>query len=545
MSDLESLKKWVEEMASLIAQSDTPHPKTYAHFLQQPELALRLVELIDGLDEQQVEEERAYYSACVLALEICVSQLQAAFEGDNKLAGRTLNQLMANIAAAIMKGKHTLSFWLPVLNAFYEVHVDLSDTLKNAYLELASQEDFPDSQHEEISHLNSIRDLIEELSDLSTFDIAENFFAQSYAMPPDFFADLLLDLYHIEEGQDIALLLLLHPKQEVRQVVVETLGQLVDSIELSSISLSRLQAIKNWYPAYYHDQFSAWIKKQRKKGVVFHGGQKTPRVQLKASEIDGMGAQGIFIHLKDGRNNRLCGLLLKQEFGVKDAWITPSIPPEDVARYYEEAFDDSVMLRAVDSSYLLMMTNHFLALTIERGEMPDLHLLEMQEELGLRFVPQKLNIPTLIEQLAVSISPFTPQTLAESLKRSKLWTKNKRFTESWYVENAQIDKIVNRFCSYVEGVKVCQFEEAIAAVFTQEMEQHRMQWLFHFLWVAFWLKSKAKKSEKLWQDSFFIAYAIYSGMPLKSIPIMQEICYQSVVNSIETMQERRTYLTQE
>src|SRR3546814_12999885 len=59
---------------------------------------------------------------------------------------------------------------------------------------------------DEVDHLNSIREMIAELSDLSVFDIAENFFAQSYAMPADFFTDLILDLYSIEEGQDIALL---------------------------------------------------------------------------------------------------------------------------------------------------------------------------------------------------------------------------------------------------------------------------------------------------------------------------------------------------
>jgi hypothetical protein len=63
------------------------------------------------------------------------------------------------------------------------------------------------------------------------------------------------------------------------------------------------------------------------------------------------------------------------------------------------------------------------------------------------------------------------------------------------------------------------------------------------VWVTLWLKSKARKNEKLWQDGFFIAHAIHQGRALDSIPILQEICYQSVVNSIETMQDRRTYLT--
>ncbi len=544
MANIDDLKKWIADMALLFDQNEDPSPEHYAYFVQEPELALSLVELIDALDEKHVDDHRAYYSSCVFALDICVAQLQVASEGGNKLAGKTLDKLMATLATAIATNKHSLSYWLPILNAFYEVHVELSNELKNAYLELACEEDelTPD---EEASHLNSIRDLIHELSDLSVFDIAENFFAQSYAMPADFFTDLILDLYSIEEGQDIALLTLLHPKQDVRDVVVATHEQLMDNLTLSPISLSRLKTIKHWYPAIYHPTFDRWIKQQRKKGVVFSSEASTPVLRIKASEVDGGGAQGIFIHLKKNRKHRLCGLLFKQGVGIKDAWITPPISASDIARYYDEAFDDSVMLRDVDMPYVLMITSHFLAMTIEHGGMPDLHLLEIQEELGIQWRPLKLDIDHLMEQLGVQISPFTPESMMASFKRSKTWPKNKRFTESWYVENPQIDKLVNRCCSFIDGVKVCRFNDAINAVFAEEMELHRDQWLFHFLWIALWVKARARKNEKIWQDSFFIAYAIHTGTALNAIPIMHEICHQSVVNSIETMQERRTHLNRQ
>jgi hypothetical protein len=542
---LEQLKKWIDDMAALLVRNENPDPQYYTHFLQEPELALRLVDLIASLPESDMEEERAYYSACIFALDICVAQLQASVETNNKSADKILRRLMAHMAEVITESKHTLSFWLPILNAFYEVHVELSDELKNAYFELASEEDLPSTESEDASHLNSIRDLIEELSDLSAFDIAENFFAQSYAMPADFFMDLILDLYSIEEGQDIALLSFLHPKQEVRDVVVTTYAQIIENITLSSISLSRLQAIKHWYPPTYHRQFSDWIRIQRKKGVVFATDKTSPLMDIKASEVDGMGAQGIFLQLKVKRKNRLCGVLLKQHIGIKDAWITPVILAKDIKRYYRESFDDSVTLRTVDKDYFIQLLNHFLAISVELGNIPDLQLLEMQEELGVHFVPQKLDVNYLLDQLAVQISPFTPDALNSSLQRSKLWAKRKRFTETWYIENTQIDKLVNRYCSYVEGVKICRFAEAMEAVFDLEMELNREDWLFHFLWITLWLKVSARKNEKTWQDSFFIAYSIQQGSPLKSIPIMEEICYQSVVNSIETMQERRTYLYKE
>lgn len=543
-ADMKNLKLWVEDLATLIEQSAEPDPQLYAPFLQDPKLALHLVELIEVLNDDDVDNERAYYTACVFALDICIAQLQSARENGNKSATKTLNQLMAKIAQAISKGKQTLSFWLPILNAFYEVHVELSSELKNAYLELAGNEEdlLPET---EIDHLNSIRELIEELSDLSVFDIAENFFAQSYAMPADFFTDLILDLYSIEEGQDIALLSLLHPKQEVRDVVVATFEHLIDRITLTSISLSRLQAIKTWYPASYHERFNRWIKIQRKKGVVFKAETEKPLVRIKASEVDGSGAQGIFVHLKKNKTNRLCGLLFKQDLGIKDAWITPEIGMLEVAKYYDESFDENVTLREVDVPYLQMITGYFLDLTVRQNAVPDLHLLEIQELLGLHFQPKAIDVSHMIEELSVQIVPFTPDEMQLSFKRSAKWIKNKRFTESWYSENAHIDKLVNRCCNFVDGVKICALEDAMVAVFAQELEMQRDKWLFHFLWTALWARSKERKNEKIWQDSFFIAYAIYTDQPLVTIPIMHDICHQTVLNSIDTMQDRRTYLNKE
>lgn len=543
-SSIKELKQWILNIASYLSRNEVPPAQYYAAFIQEPELAVALVDFIDSLDEDEPDAKHAYYSAAVFAIDVYVSQLQIAIEAGTKLAEKTLNQLMANLARAISSCRHSLSFWLPVLNAFYEVHVELSPELKNAYLELIDEEE-PFSVEDEAEKLDSIRDLIHELSDLSTFDIAENFFAQSYAMPPEFFADLIMDLYSIDEGHDIALLALLHPNAEVRSQVVETLDTLMGQIVISSTSLSRLQVIKSWYPAELHETFNQWIKTQRKKGVVFSNVVREPKVRIQASEVDGGGAQGVFIHLNERRKNRLCSLLFKQDIGIKDAWITPGLPAADVRRYYDDSFDENVTLRDVDVPYLLMLANHFLAITLEHGEMPDLHLLEIQEELGVHFIPEKMDIQDVVEKLGILVNPFTPETVLAAFARSKNWSKTKSFTESWYLENSAVDKLVNRCCSFVNGTKICRTEEAMSLVFTDVMETRREQWLFHFVWITLWLKARARKNEKVWQDSFMIAHAIQSGTPLHTIPIMQEICHQSVINSVETMQERRTHLTQE
>lgn len=543
-SNSSELYRLLTEMATLIEQNSEPDPQLYILFFQQPELAFKLTDIISNLEEN-LDEGLSVYSACVFALDICVAQLQGAAESDNKITAKTLVQLMNHLAAMINLRKHTLSFWLPVLNSFYESHVELTEELKNAYYELASEEEELFPEGEPVSHIEAIRDLIHELSDLNVFEIAENFFAQSYAMPADFFVDLMADLYNIEEGADIALLILLHPKAEVREVAVHTLDQIIRLVTLSSISLSRLQTIKYWYPKHYHELFDSWIKIQRKRGVVFAPEPEAAKVMIRATEIDGTGSQGVFLHVRKYRKNRLCGLLLKYELGLKDAWITPSVSAKDVKNYYTQAFDENVTLREVDLSYFTMMVEHFLAVTIEKGEIPNVQFLEIQELLGIRLRPVMLDVNYLFEQLSIQVTPFTQEVISESLRRSKSWLKTKSFTESWYLENPLIDKIVNHKSSFVDGIRVCRMEEAMDAVFSEEMELHRDKWQFHFLWVSLWMKAKEKRNEKMWRDSFLIAYTIHEGAPLKEIPVMQEICRQTVINSVETMHERRTHLSPE
>ncbi len=541
MIAIKTLTEWITLIAGFIQQDKDIDPECYAHFIDSPELAIQVIDLLVGLDERRVEEEHSQYTACIFVLDICVAKLQAASECASKQAEKTLHQLMAHLATALLTSHHSLSFWLPILNAFYEVHAELSPELKSAYLTLANQESI-ETPADEVAHMSSIRDLIKELSDLTVFEIAENFFAQSYAMPPEFFIDLVLDLYHLEEGHDIALLTLLHSDPAVREVVVATIDSIMPSIQLSSISLSRLQMIKHWYPKSYHAQFNHWITLQRKKEVVFHKAKPARMMQLKASEIDGGGAQGIFIQIRKRGRNRLCGLLFKYHLGIKDAWITPVISEQDVLHYHDEVFDDSIVLRKVDLAYLTMMTNHFIAVTLAQGGMPDLHLLEIQEELGLQFVPEALDIDDMLQQLGVKISPFTEETIQISLRRSQKWPHTKVFIDSWFVENPQIDALVNKCSGFVDGVKVCELDQAIIMVFQEEFEQHRDRWLFHFLWVSLWMKESARATEVMWQDSFIIAHLIHTGMPLLDIPIMHTIAKKSVLNSIDTMQERRTYL---
>lgn len=534
----EEIKDWLVSLSHLIQQNADPDPFYLGIFSYRPQLSFNIVDILNEL-EDDVEKEPSFYSACILGLEICVAQLQVGCENGNKTSHKIMNELMSKLAYAIRQNRHTINFWLPTLNAFYEVHAELSNELRDAYLDSVSEEE---EVNEEVDHLEAIKGLIAELGEQSAFVIADNFFAQSYAMPIDFFMDLVFDLYSIPEGQDIALLLLLHPNAEVRQMVIAAHEQIIEEVVFNPISLSRLQVIQSWYGAPYQEQFGRWLKIQRKKGVVFTAAKEASIVSIKASEVDGSGAQGIFIHTRQGRVNRLCGLLIKHGLGIKDAWLTTTMPAKSINQYYKEAFDDTITLKQVDFEYLTLILEHFLAVTLLRKELPSLHFLEIEELIGHHFKPNLIDEKELIARLSVQISPFTAEEMDTALKRTRSWLHKKSFTDSWFIENAHIDKLVNRHSSFVEGAKVCMVGDAMQTLFVEEFEKNRTKWLWHFLWTSLWLKTKATAKNKQWQDSLFIAYVIAEGRPLCEIPVMQEIAKLTITNSIETMHERKTHL---
>ena len=80
-------------MAILIEQNDDPDPQLYALFFQHPEFAFQLIELINHLDESLIHDGPPIYSACVFALDICVAQLQAATEANNKIIAKIFKSI--------------------------------------------------------------------------------------------------------------------------------------------------------------------------------------------------------------------------------------------------------------------------------------------------------------------------------------------------------------------------------------------------------------------------------------------------------------------
>lgn len=539
--ELALLKSWLQEVAACLQENQDPGIDFYEIWLEQPNRVLTLVDLIDSFADQELDEHENEYSACIVAVDICVANLQSALENGQKTAERLLERLMKKLADKMLEKQHDLSFWMPILNSFYDAQVPLCQELRDAYLMLASEMDV-EGEPEDV--LQNIRNMIQELSHHNLYEIAEHIFAQSNVMPPEFFAELLFDLFLLEEGQDIALLSLMHPNPEVREVALEVIDQVLPDMVLSNAALSRMQAISYWYPEDIQYKFKQWIKAQRRQGVVFARPPHAHQISFRACEIDGTGTQGIVMRMKHQKKPLVAGMLFKKGIGIKDVWVSPVENSTQADQQFKHLFGDDLYAREVDVRYFEQMTNHFLYETLSLGQMPDLQLLYVQELLGIQFRPQCIEVSALIEEISVQIHPFTPEIIADALKKSSRWMKNAAFAHNWFEENSEIDVEVNQCCTIEKGTKYCDLNHATERIFKHIFSHEQEKWRFHFLWNALFLRSKARAQERSWRDCFLIAYFIDQGGALDDIPIMQGIAQRTVINSMETMMGRGTYLSQ-
>lgn len=535
------LQRWLRAVARAIETQVEPEELESLRFTHDIGLSRYLIDALAALPEQDEEAQRSYYSACIYALDIAIIQIKTSLENGHQKMARFLNEVMQYLAQAIRNSGHSMSFWMPILTAFYDVHVDLSPELQDAYLALAEVDEESDAM-DEGTQLETIRSMILDMSGLSSYEIVEHFFAQSYAMPPDFFIDLVLDLAQLSEGLELLPLLLLHPKADVRDVLLQVLPSVLGELQLNSVSLSRLQAIKAWYPKEQQDLFDIMIRAQRKKGVSFARPVTPLNALFWATEMDGSGSQGIYVQFRDQKKWRLAGMLVKEELGIKDAWMSSPMTKTDLQVYFSSQSEHGIHLRRVNHAYLRRIANHFLTFNCRSGEFPDVHVMALAEALGAPFYPEKIALSKSIEADLVRIQPYTEERVQAALTRSSQWVRGRAFAQSWFMESPEIDKAVNRFSQWHQGVRICDMTRAHEAVLNDLLLKQRGVWTFRLYWLYIWASVCPKKREHIAEDALILAHLLDEQYDMRNMGVFHDIAKQSVINSAETMSERRTHL---
>ena len=201
--------------------------------------------------------------------------------------------------------------------------------------------------------------VIEGLSEAVGFMPAEfrAFLAQEFALSP----------YPVL--RDAVPLMLLDSEAVVRRAVAAVLEQTAAADTLSPAALRRTIILRNWIP-----EDDRAVRKARAKGVICAQWNAPPKLSILALPIDGSGANGLILTTKPGKTGLFGGVLLKQNFGLRDVWCDRDKPRHEIGQAIAGILEDTAAIE-VERHYLDLALQHHLAIGLSNGRLPTPALL--------------------------------------------------------------------------------------------------------------------------------------------------------------------------
>lgn len=326
---------------------------------------------------------------------------------------------------------------------------------------------------------------------------------------------------------------LLDPVALVRQAVAALLADAAERGQLTGTMLRRMVALRNWLPEGERGALDGAIRTGRVKGIAIAPVPPADLREAFATGWDGAGAQSIFLVVKDGRRFAAVALLLKQGFGLRDAWVQRGGTRRDVDALLEQV-DGQVGLVRTSVEYVRKAAAYGLGINAASGVLPPFGLLDAVEVAGLaNLQPEPVGLDDLLASLDVGVDGggggglLDTQAERIALLASSTWMVRHPFARSWFESGEAVDALL--------GTKRIAKGKAADLILDGLLESRRAVWAERMAWTAAALrpsasggKSKGAGGASDWKDFAVIAHILRSGRALRDIPIMVAIAQASV-----------------
>jgi len=323
---------------------------------------------------------------------------------------------------------------------------------------------------------------------------------------------------------------LLDPVAAVRQAVAALLADAAERGQLTGTMLRRMVALRNWLPEGERGALDGAIRTGRVKGAAIAPIPPADLREAFATGWDGAGAQSIFLVVKDGRRFAVVALLLKQGFGLRDAWVQRGGTRRDVDALLEQV-DGQVGLVRTSVEYVRRAAAYGLGINAVSGVLPPFGLLDAVEVAGLaNLQPEPVGLDDLLASLDGGEAGGLLDAQAEriALLASSTWIVRHPFTRSWFESGEAVDALL--------GTKRIAKGKAADLILDGLLEGRRAVWAERMAWTAAALRPPASGGKPKggavgssdWKDFAVVAQALRSGRALREIPIMVAIAQASV-----------------
>lgn len=345
-------------------------------------------------------------------------------------------------------------------------------------------------------------------------------------MPPEgmtLIAEQMLNIGNPRFGDYLALLIL-----DEREDIASTMAGLLAAHPhcITPLTLDRMVRVRNWLPENVQKQVDKLIRNVRKK--ITHDGSainSSPDIQGWMSTVDGSGAQGVMLMVKDpqdGKAFRLVNFVLKEAVGIVDVSVSPPGTKTRLTKVISMARQQAGVFEKVSTELILRQIPLFLALNLKSKITPGPELIQGLELLGVQdWNPASFDIQGLFldysKQIGLEEAPCE-KDIADAQNRSMKWPGSP-LGESWLI-NEVIEYTIEPNGSV---------REVVQSICDNNLENKKALWRERMMRLSLWASQcGSKKWQKQARDFALVSWLLDQDIPTRDVKLMEVIAKRSI-----------------
>jgi hypothetical protein len=529
MEKKKGLLSLIDRMAKIMYSGNVPadldlEDEFRVMVMSQPWIDEELVALLPALIPRTAKEE-ALINVAISLLSCLLQELRNDMERGRKGAIERMDALQASLASHIFGEEGDPNLCAAVGRVLLESRVEILPVIHEANRRRMLS--FPSGTEGgvPVDIDTYLGEGLREMGCTDPYAALDLILEQTGLMEPAYQIAMIGEMLasSIDHLREIAVLMLFHPRQDVRNAVAAMLGR-VKGETVSSETLKRLIIIRNWFPQEIRKDLDTAITNARRAKVECAPLKGHHLHSVIATTIDGAGAQSFWISVGEKKRFDLCNILWKQGVGVIDTFIH-RLPSAKGVDQFLAGLPGVMCFANVDPAYIDKVLCHALAIGVAHGGAPHRGLLQIAELIGTDhwkaepFDPER-ELSALREDLARHKPELlSSEGVAMALEESEEWPELEDFADAWFEDDELVEQVMLHARQGKRGNKESR---AIADITVEVLEPRRAVWLERLTLMTLWLKSQ-QSSTIPWHRMFHVAAGIAGGYPLKDIPLMHSI----------------------
>jgi hypothetical protein len=430
--------------------------------------------------------------------------------------GAVAEKVRSAVLEEAINGKVTVKSLMLISQAFAKAKVDIGEPLRQATMTRTENESMPDESDFDFASVEkSLTALATALED-DPFSIQAQISEQVSAFTADQRAAFISALVFVKSQslREATVGWVLDQDEKVAAEILASLAQAAKKGLVSGATINRFVALRNWVGDALKTSVDEIIRAARQHSPPSPKSAVLQTTDVRASAVDGAGAQSFFAVIRDKRKYMIASLLFKHGFGIRDAWVRQGLSKRDVEDFRSLI---STQMETFESSLdtVLMTLRHGLAVNIASGEPIPFGTLQFIECVGIPPVnPEFMETDNLVSMLFNEMEEvdLNETGISASLRRSKHWLAEFDWMDSWFEDGAATMDAV-RGQKSIKGRTDAILEIIVA--------KNRRKWGNLLAWNAYTARDEMDGHD--WKDMAIVARELLGNRAITEIPFARLI----------------------